>query len=276
MDFLKKHYEKITLAAALILLIVSAVLLALKVSALSAALDEPIRRAPKPELAQHIPLQIYSNAIQAVAEPPVWSTNEPTRIFNRQSDVAVKPTIPDGTLTNTGLPILMAVVHKPFTLLFKTYSYDDTKGEGYNFQANFQFRAHSFFIRAVGDAIKDRYAGSGNSAGEDTGYKVVKFEKKTKTVDDPALGGKHEIDVSELTVQHPGNNPKILVLGQAGVEEEPVALVRCDVASPNREYRRGQLIQCAGKTYKVVDIDLKQMVIVEVQTGNNYTITSQQ
>jgi hypothetical protein len=268
MDFLKKHYEKITLAAALILLIVSAVLLALKVSALSEALDEPIRRAPKPELAPHISLQIYSNAIQAVAEPPVWSTNEPTRIFNRQADVAVKPIIPDGTLTNTGLPILMAVVHKPFTLLFKTYSYDADKGEGYNFQANFQFRAHSFFIRAVGDLIKDRY--------EDTGYRVVKFEKKSRTVDDPALGGKHETDVSELTVQHPGNNPKVLILGQAGVEEEPVAQVRCDVASPNREYRRGQLIQCAGKTYKVVDIDLKQMVIVDAQTGDNYTIKSQQ
>jgi len=58
----------------------------------------------------------------------------------------------------------------------------------------------------------------------------VKFEKKSKTVDDPALGGNHETDVSELTVQHPGNKPKVLVLGQAGVEEEPVALVRCDVA----------------------------------------------
>ncbi len=56
-----------------------------------------------------------------------------------------------------------------------------------------------------------------------------------------------------------------------------MALVRCDVASPNREYRRGQLIQCAGKTYKVVDMDLKQnAVIVDTQTGDNYTIKSQQ
>src|ERR1035437_9587191 len=268
MDFLKKHYEKVTLAAALILLIVSAVLLALKVSALSTELNDAPRKAPKPQLALHIPLQVYSNAIQAVADPPLWSTNEPPRVFNRQADVALKPTIPDATLTNTALPILLAVVHKPFTLLFKTYSYDADKAVGYNFQVNFQFRALSFFVRAVDDAIKDRY--------EDTGYKVVKFEKKTKTVDDPSLGGKHESDVSELTVQHPGNKPKTLVLGQAGVEEEPVALVRCDVASPNREYRRGQPIQCTGKTYKVVDIDLKQMVIVDAQTGENYTIKSQQ
>jgi len=268
MDFLKKHYEKVTLAAALILLIVSAVFLALKVSALSTELEEAPRRAPKPELTAHIPLQIYSNAIQAVADPPLWSTNEPPRIFSQQAYVAPKTNLHDIAFETNGLPILLAVVHKPFTLLFKTYSYDADKAVGYNFQVNFQFRAHSFFVRAVDDAIKDRY--------EDTGYRVVKFEKKTKTVDDPALGGKHESDVSELTVQHPGNKPKTLVLGQAGVEEEPVALVRCDVASPNREYRRGQLIQCTGKTYKVVDIDLKQMVIVDAQTGDNYTIKSQQ
>src|SRR5882724_5679759 len=267
MDFLKKHYEKITLAAALILLIVSAVLLALKVSALSTELNEAPRRAPKPELTSHIPLQVYSNAIQAVADPPIWSTNVDLKIFNPGGYVPPRTSTNVAPSTN-GLPILVASVHKPFTLLFKTYSYDVGKGEGYNFQVNFQFRAHSFFVRAVDDAIKDRY--------EDTGYRVVKFEKKSKTIDDPSLGGNHETDVSELTVQHPGNKPKILVLGQAGVEEEPVALVRCDVTSPNREYRRGQLIQCAGKTYKVVDIDLKQMVIVDSQTGENYTIKSQQ
>jgi len=267
MDFLKKHYEKITLAAALILLIVSAVLLALKVSALSGEIDAGARRTAKPQLTAHIPLQIYSNAIQAVTDPPLWNTNEDLKAFSPTNYVAPKLIAIDPGATN-GLPILLAVVHKPFTLLFKTYSYDDSKKEGYNFQLNFQFRAHSFFIRAVDDAIKDRY--------EDTGYKVVKFEKKTKTVEDPVTGTQHETDVSELTVQHPGNKPKALVLGQAGVEEEPVALVRCDVTSPNREYRRGQLIQCTGKTFKVVDMDLKQMVIVDTQTGNNYTIKSQQ
>ncbi len=81
MDFLKKHYEKITLAAALILLIVSAVLLALKVSALSTELDEAPRKAPKPQLAPHVPLQIYSNAMQAVTDPPLWSTNVAPRVF---------------------------------------------------------------------------------------------------------------------------------------------------------------------------------------------------
>ena len=76
MDFLKKHYEKITLAVALILLIVSAVVLAMKVSALSSALDDAPRRAPKPQLMPHVVLQVYSNAFQALADPPQWSTND--------------------------------------------------------------------------------------------------------------------------------------------------------------------------------------------------------
>src|SRR5260221_460453 len=147
MDFLKKHYEKVTLAAALILLIVSAVLLALKVSALSTEIDAGARRSPKPQLTSHMPLQVYSNAIQAVADPPLWSTNEALVAFSGTIYVPPKTNVVDMTGTTNGLPILLAVVHKPFTLLFKTYSYDDTKGEGYNFQLNFQFRAHSFFIR---------------------------------------------------------------------------------------------------------------------------------
>jgi hypothetical protein len=269
MDFLKKHYEKITLAAALILLIVSAILLSLKVSALSTALEDAPRRVPKPQLTAHITLQIYSNAMQELAEPPIWKTDETARVFSQQAYVAPKTTnLVDLTSATNGLPVLLAVVHKPFTLLFKTYSYDTDKGEGYNFQLNFQFRSRSFFIRAVTDPIKDRY--------EDTGYRVVKFEKKVKTVNDPSLGVTHDVDVSELTVQHPENNPKALILGQAGVEEEPVAQVKCDIASPTREYRRGQLIQCTGKTYKVVDINLNQMVINDQQTGVQYIINSQQ
>src|SRR5260221_8935902 len=117
MDFLKKHYEKITLAAALILLIVSAVLLALKVSPLSTELNDAPRRAPKPELAPHVPLQVYSNALQALADPPIWTTNDPLIAFSGKAYVAPNLRGPIPASTN-GLPVLLAVVQKPFTLLF--------------------------------------------------------------------------------------------------------------------------------------------------------------
>src|ERR1039458_5093076 len=108
MDFLKKHYEKVTLAAALILLIVSAVFLALKVSALSTALEDAPRRAPKPELTPHVPLQILSNAIQAVAEPTLWNTNEDLKVWSPGAYVPPRTNVVDMTGATNGLPILLA------------------------------------------------------------------------------------------------------------------------------------------------------------------------
>ena len=267
MDFLKKHYEKIILAVALVLLIASAIFLALKVSALSTELNDVPNRAPKPVLTAHQPLQVYSNAMQALTEPPIWNTNVDLRVFRPDGAQPPKPVEVVAPSTN-GLPILLAVVHEPFTLLFKTYSFDTNVNAGYNFQLNFQFRSHSFFVRAVNDEIRDHY--------EDTGYKLVKFVQKIVSVDDPSLGVKRDKDLSELTVQHTGNPPKVLVIGQEGVEEEPVARVRCDVTSPTHEYRRGQSFQCGTKNYKVVDIDQNQMVIRDTQLGDQYTIKSQQ
>lgn len=170
--------------------------------------------------------------------------------------------------TNSLQVILMSVTRQPFNQLFKSYSYDAQKSEGYNFQINFQFRARTFFVRAVGDLIRDRY--------EDTVYRLVKFERKSTTVDDPSVGGKREKDVSEVTVQHAGENPVVLVYLQDTEEQEPVAKVRCEAAAVDREYRRGQQIICNGRIYRVGDIDPKQMVIVDVQTGEQYVIKPQQ
>ncbi|HUJ72015.1 MAG TPA: hypothetical protein VLZ30_07210, partial [Verrucomicrobiae bacterium] len=96
----------------------------------------------------------------------------------------------------------------------------------------------------------------------------------------PSLGGNHEKDVSELTVQHAGDNPVVLVLGQEAEEKEPVAQVRCTSTGPIGDYRRGQLIECQRRTYRVVDIvvdsDPKRMVIVDTQTQEQHIIKSQQ
>jgi hypothetical protein len=149
------------------------------------------------------------------------------------------------------------------------YANDATIG-GYDFQINIQFRSRTFFIPAIGDTIKDPY--------EDTGYRVIKFEKKSVVVDDPILRTKRDKDVSELTVQHEGGNPVVLVLGQESEDQEPVAQVRCAGELQTTEYRRGQSFPCKGVTYKVFDIDinLKQMKIVDTQTQEQHTINSQQ
>jgi hypothetical protein len=164
---------------------------------------------------------------------------------------------------------LLSVVRKPFKLLFMTYSPDATTG-GYNFQINFQFRARTFFIPAVGDTIKDHY--------EDTGYRIATFVKKSIAVKDPSLGITRDKDVSELTVQHEGGAPVVLVLGQESEDQEPVARVHCAADGQTGDYRRGQSFTCKGVTYEVFDIDinLKQMVIVDTQTQERHIIKSQQ
>ena len=269
MDFLKKHYEKIILAVALVALIVSAVVLALRVNQLSN--EEPTTTAAAYVAATPpIAIAIYSNAIQSLAAPPLWTNAG--RLF---IPIPIGPVIPlpSATGTNPAAPefpvTLLSVVRKPFKLLFMAYSYDATTG-GYNFQINFQFRSRTFFIPAVGDIIKDHY--------EDTGYRITKFEKKSIVIDDPTIRSKRDKDVSELTVQHEGNNPVVLVLGSESEDQEPVAQVRCAGDLQPGEYRRGQLFTCKGVTYKVFEIDtnLKQMKIVDTQTQEQHTINSQQ
>jgi hypothetical protein len=265
MDFLKKHYEKIALAVVLVALIVSAIYLALNISAISSE-PPPNPVVGKTALAPHAEFGAYSNALNALAQPPLWTNT-----------VGFDPILPNGgtfterpVITNEFPVYLLGVVRKPFKLLFKIYSYDASTNEGYNFQINFQFRSRTFFISHVGDWIKDRY--------EDTGYKITKFEKKSTMVNDPTLGREHEKDVSEITVQHGTEKPVLLVLGQESEDQEPVAQVRCDVGGLTREYRRGQSFECERKTYRVFDIDMdqKQMVIIDAQTQEQHIIKSQQ
>jgi hypothetical protein len=271
MDFLKKHYEKILLAIALVALIVSAILLALRINALSSDLEQAPNPVARVAAAPHAVLRTYSNALALLAQPPLW-TNVPVEPFTPRTVGPVYTNPAPGTLTNEFPVILMSAGRKPFKLLFKAYNYDVTANEGYSFQINFQFRARTFFIPRVADPIKDKY--------EDTGYRITKFEKKSVNVPDPSLGSSREKDVSELTVQREGGKPKILVLSQEAVDEEPVALVRCGVEGQNFERRIGQSIECRRKVYKVVDIvvdsDPKRMVIVDTQTQEQHIIKSQQ
>ncbi len=269
MDSLKKHYEKILLAVALVALIVSAILLALRINALSSDLEQAPNPVARVVPAPHAVLGTYSNAIAQLAEPPLW-TNEMRNPF---TPVPFGPVINISTSNVPEFPvILMSAGRKPFKLLFKIYSYDAATNEGYNFQINFQFRDRTFFIPRVGDPIKDRY--------EDTGYRIANFEKKSVNVNDPTLGRSRDKDVSELTVQREGGKPKVLVLSQEAVDEEPVALVRCGIEGQNFERRIGQTIECRRKKYTVVDIvvdsDPKRMVIVDTQTQEQHIIKSQQ
>ena len=262
MDFLKKHYDKVVLAGALLLLIGSAVFLALKVGALSTEIEEaPRRLKQKGKNTTTLELGTYSNAITSVNEPKLWSDTSVDPFFPGRG--------PEGTpFTGNGetnLPVLVRIERELFKMRFDAYSFNSEANEGYNFQLNFQFRPRTFFVKKVGDPVKDPF--------EDTGYVLAKYERKTAMVEDPSLPGRpREKDVSAVILQHSGEEPIILVVGQPAEQREPVATIQCSGSTPPRKVRRGQQFSCPGATYNVVDMTLTCIVIVDAKSGERHNI----
>ncbi|MGD0651125.1 MAG: hypothetical protein ABSA97_08305 [Verrucomicrobiia bacterium] len=254
MDWIKKHYEKITLALALLLLIASATILSLKVGALSQEIQEaPRRTKTKGKPAQSINLGPYTNAIESVQQPPLW-TNKPMPMFIGPVPISVTSTA-QAPAAEGKLPVLAQVLYVPFNLLFMAYS-----GDGHNFQLNFLTRSQTFMVPEVGMEVADRFS--------KTGYIIKKFEKKTITVTEGGIT--KDKDVSELTLQHEGDDPIVMVHGRIKAGREPVAQILC--GGSTLYVRRGQPFSCVDTTYNVVDITPKQMIIIDVKSGEKQII----
>ena len=266
MDFLKRHYDKVVLAGALLLLIGSGVYLAFRVGALSTEIeDAPRRLRQKGKNTTQLDLGTYSNAIVSINEPKLWSDASVDPFFPGRFTGPGPEGTPTGGNGETNLPVLVRIERELFKMLFLAYSYDAGAGEAYNFQLNLQFRPRTFFVRKVGDRVKER--------DEDTGYVLAKFERKTAMVEDPSLPGKpRERDVSEVTLQHAGEEPIILIVGQPAEQREPVASVQCSGAMPAQKVRRGQQFGCPGASYNVVDITLTCIVILDAKSGERHNI----
>src|SRR2546425_5688148 len=117
MDFLKKHYEKVALAVALLLVIASAVYLALQVEKLNE--EGPSLRGPKGKVIERIDIGIYTNALAALKEPPSWAS-VPLDPFHTTPRGEPGPPPPPSGDTNPPPPIchiyMSRVVYKPFQL----------------------------------------------------------------------------------------------------------------------------------------------------------------
>ena len=261
MDFIKKHYEKMLLALALLTLIGSAGWLASKVESLSLE-NQQVTRRPKPKgkTVQAVDVGSYSNAIASLRQPPLW-TNDPSTMFPSARTVRtdINPVMHQEGRQGPG-PFLDRVTREPFNLLFKAYT-----GDGHDFQLNFLSWARTFYVSDPGMEVADHFG--------KTGYVITKFTQKKVLVNDPNLGTQSEKDVSELTLQHAGEDPIVLVLNQVKEGREPVAWVSCGGGDTrSRPVRRQQTFTCSDATYKVVDINPKQMLISNEKTGESQII----
>lgn len=262
MDLLKKHFEKLILALALLVLIGTAVYLAMKVGALSKQIQEaPFRTGPKGKGVATTALTPYENALTALTTPPLW-TNPASGLFGfvqgatDSSNQTVTPLV--------RLPdiMLQRVLREPFKLLFQECTWDETAKEGRNFQINFLTKSRSFFVPRVGMPVADDF--------ESTGYTIARFERKTVTVDVPGIG-KRERDVSEITLKREGEEPITLVKGRIA-EPNPLALLICRAAPEPLRVRPGDTFDCIGRSYKVVDITATQAIILDTKSGEKQTL----
>ena len=193
MDFLKRHYDKIVLALALLVLIASAVYLASKLEQLNR--EGPTRRAGAGKVIPPLNVGVYTNAIASLQTPPQWNF-EARDLFNTSPLGDIEEHVPSGVVTSK-VPVevkiyLMKVEYKPFKLLFKAYTWNEDKQEPSNIQMNFRTFSRTFIVPAVGDEIKDRF--------ESTHYKITKFEKKSAKMNIPGVG-ERDVDVSQLTIE---------------------------------------------------------------------------
>ncbi|MGD0017048.1 MAG: hypothetical protein ABSC38_06005 [Verrucomicrobiia bacterium] len=262
MDFLKKHYDKILLAMAFILVIVFGSILVLKVNSLSRRLDQPNTLLEPPQKAtyEQMDTRKYAEALNVLQHPPVWEATE--------VDLFPRGTPSQAVISNKPIAYLR-LERLPFDLLFKAYSWDAEKNKAFNFQISLRDLTRAYFTTAVGDPVKDKFG--------DTGYSITKFEHKVENVLNPSIGHKVEVDRSELTLERPGEDMIVLELGKVHLRTESVATVVCQ-EDPQKEIqvRRGQSITCPSNTYIVVDMNEKQMVIKNSDTDKQDTIEKYQ
>ena len=216
-----------------------------------------------------VELTPYTNAIAALKNPAQWTNPDAAQLF---------PSIQVSIIT-TGKAVeavarpqlnLENVTRRAFTLQFKAYIVDDPKlNTGRNFQINFLTWNRSFFVEKPMDAngkdveIADRFG--------KTGYFIRKFERKIGMVEVPGITSKMEQDLSELTVQHEGEDPIVLVLGR--VAAYPKRYARIQYTEGTGDFCAGDTFESGGKTYKVVDIADKEVVIVELKSGEKQTLS---
>ena len=269
MDFIKKHFEKVLLAGALLVLIGVAGFLAWKVEKLSEEVNAGLKGTERERALTFTPTGDYSNALAGLKAPSSWRSN-PTDPFHTEIEI-VRAT-PVSTITNPVTPqkfvpkqpfTLVKITRRPFKLVFKSYS-----GQGVNFAISAGSR--TIFVSKAGDKIWspiDKF---------DTGYTIINFEMKKVQVEVPGIaGGQRMHDISELTIQRGSEPPIVLVLNRITEEKEPEAVVTCVSDNQELPVRKGQSVACGGKIYNVVDISLRQVVIVDDQTKEQFKVTKE-
>jgi hypothetical protein len=105
-----------------------------------------------------------------------------------------------------------------------------------------------------------------------SGYVIKKFEYKTRA---SKIGttATNKVDVSELTLQHEGEAPIVLVKGEWKTVSEPVMRF---VDSPSGRtvdvYRSEENFACGSSFYRIIEIKSDCVVVMDGRTSTRSTL----
>lgn len=271
MDFLKKHYEKVTLAVVSLLLIGSAVVLMgkLTLGGSEGPGDDTVNRAK----AQAVDADGLTQVATMLQQPRQW-TGKGTAPFipekwkfdpqSQELSKAGTEAIITGKVAQVIYDLDWFIRFKTFPMEFKSIA----AGEGTNatFQINVADDRSSRFVK-VGQSWRQAIGGFWEV------FKVIKFEKKQVERFNKSTGGKEKVDVSILTLLRQGTTEIPLTMGQRRLESDPVARYESR-ATPDRsgEMVKGLAFQYKGKKFKLLDITTRRLLIEDSESGAVYEI----
>jgi hypothetical protein len=156
------------------------------------------------------------------------------------------------------LPVFKWAGTKPLGMSFTDY-----KGDGHDFELHFNPGPIVWRVPEVGMEVADGYT--------KTGYIIKKFEQK-KSVYATSSGTTQTNDISELTLQHEGEDPIVLVIGVHKEVPEPIVQVFCPSSGETRLVFRSQCFFVCGRVYKLVEIRWGRLTVIDMKSNETITL----
>jgi hypothetical protein len=301
MDFIKKHFEKIILAIVLVALIVVAVILAIWVNNLNQTIrNDSVLRHRGPAI-EGTKTGMYTNAIAALESPALWTTNAIDPFGTGYVDNYVEPDRPKVVPTEPFT--LIAIHHKHFPLVFVSYT-----GDGENIQIN--DRKRSYIGLKIGDEIKDEFNAANGGGWFIKKFEHKEIIVHTRMGDRPSDISELTVEKANILpviliyrrVVDEKDPEAVLVCNLAGPAPAP-APPQPNVPNPQNPafhhgpgdamgrmpmlqqppvnngnpqeltVHKGQIINCGGKDFKVIDINSTQVIIIDVSNNEQHIYT---
>jgi hypothetical protein len=267
MDFLKKHYEKVTLALVSLLLIATAVVLMgkLAIGGSEGPGDDAKNRAP----AKPVDVEALAKVEAMLQKPQQWTGKGPGPFIPGKwkydpknlelSPADEKTVIGDPKIFDPLAELDWYVRFKTFPMEFKSI----VSGTGSNatFQINIADDRSSRFAK-VGSTWRQAISGYWEF------FKVAKVEQKQVERLNPATKHIEKVDLSVLTLLRRGTIEIPLTLGQRRFESDPVARYESRATNARSpEMIKGVVFEYKGKKFKLLDITTRRLLIEDTQSG---------